>query len=209
VLYAQPSYPAWQAHTAGLKLCLHVVSPAGAAAFRSDSPVDDNEDDGQLQQPSNGPSTGAEAEAALAALSKLPATPRLRTRLFAAELLLSVFAAVGPDSRHRHPRPKYEDTAGAQGVPESGGRGSQAVTGADASCSVQKLASELMCHQARQLHQLHSSICCSRSQQVSCTVERLGHACFFGPPASYLALFSVEMHVKGCAEMECCCCCRW
>lgn len=112
---------ACQAHAARPTLCLSVVSPAGAAAFRSDSPVEDNEDDGQLQQQSNGPSSGAEAEAALAAaLAKLPATPRLRTRLFAAELLLSVFAAVGPDSRHRHPRPKYGDTAGAQDAPDTG-----------------------------------------------------------------------------------------
>lgn len=104
---------------------MSVLSRAGAAAFRSDSPVEDNEDDGQLQQQSNGPSSGAEAEAAVAAaLAKLPATPRLRTRLFAAELLLSLFAAVGPDSRHKHSRPKYGDTAGAgstQEIPDTGG----------------------------------------------------------------------------------------
>jgi hypothetical protein len=44
---------------------------------------------------------------------RLPPTPRLRTRLFAAELLLSLFAVVGPDARHRFPKPKYDDDGGA------------------------------------------------------------------------------------------------
>jgi hypothetical protein len=55
-------------------------------------------------------------------VAKLPATPRLRTRLFAAELLLSLFAAVGPDSRHRHPQPKYaHETGEAAQTGEQGG----------------------------------------------------------------------------------------
>jgi hypothetical protein len=57
-----------------------------------------------------------------AAIAKLPATPRLRTRLFAAEQLLSLFAAVGPDSRHRHPRPKYSAVAGAAEEGQTGRR---------------------------------------------------------------------------------------
>lgn len=35
-------------------------------------------------------------------------TPRLRTRLFVAELLLSLFSAVGCDPRHRVPKPRVE-----------------------------------------------------------------------------------------------------
>lgn len=101
---------------------------AGSSAFRSGSPEDDDDDgpapaharssaaaaaSGAAAAAAAG-ATAVQAEAALAAaVAKLPATPRLRTRLFAAELLLSLFAAVGSDSRHRHPQPKYVDTAAA------------------------------------------------------------------------------------------------
>lgn len=106
--------------------CVVSRLPAAAtAAFRSDTP-DEEDEDSQPHQRTNSSSTaaaGASAAAAssssaaaagaeAAAVARLPATPRLRTRLFAAELLLSLFAAVGTDERHRHPRPKYGNAAG-------------------------------------------------------------------------------------------------
>jgi hypothetical protein len=104
----------------------HTGLCAGPSAFRSDSPEDDDDDGIAPAHPRNNAAAAAAAKAAAAAatgssveatvaaaVAKLPATPRLRTRLFAAELLLLLFAAVGPDSRHRHPQPKYVDTAAA------------------------------------------------------------------------------------------------
>jgi hypothetical protein len=110
---------------------------AAITAFRSDTPDDDEDDDGHAQQRAAGRSmlattaaaatataapsgisqaqAAAAAAATAAAVARLPATPRLRTRLFAAELLLSLFAAVGPDARHKHPRPKYGDVTGSDG----------------------------------------------------------------------------------------------
>lgn len=100
---------------------------AAVTAFRSDTPDDDDEEDHPhqhthgsttaAQAAAGGSSSAAQAAAATqaavnAAIAKLPATPRLRTRLFAAEQLLSLFAAVGSDSRHRHLRPKYGAVAG-------------------------------------------------------------------------------------------------
>lgn len=118
---------------------------AGTNAFRSDTPEDDDDEGGHTQPRTHNAtaaaasasaasaaaaggaagSNSAQAEAATvaAAISKLPATPRLRTRLFAAELLLSLFAAVGPDGRHRFPQPKYGNTTGSGEAGQTGMHG--------------------------------------------------------------------------------------
>jgi hypothetical protein len=59
--------------------------------------------------PSQVAAAAAAAAAAIAA-ARLPATPRLRTRMFAVQLLLSLFSAVGPHPGHRLPVPKYDDS---------------------------------------------------------------------------------------------------
>lgn len=112
--------------------CVSAPRPRTATnAFRSDTPEEDDDDDDGARQPrthstSTAAATAAGAAAAAttataatahqaamaaAAVAKLPATPRLRTRLFAAELLLLLFGAVGPDSRHKQPQPKYDSSS--------------------------------------------------------------------------------------------------
>jgi hypothetical protein len=56
--------------------------------------------------------------AVAAALARLPATPRLRTRLFAAQALLSLFGAVGSDAHHWRPAARHD---GGPGGGSSGG----------------------------------------------------------------------------------------
>ncbi|KAF8072444.1 hypothetical protein HT031_000103 [Scenedesmus sp. PABB004] len=89
-------------------------APAGGSSAGSGTPASPG-------QPAAGPGGAAAAAAAAAAASavRLPPTPRLRTRLFAAELLLGLFAAVGPDPAHRFPWPKY-DEHGAPLAPAAG-----------------------------------------------------------------------------------------
>jgi len=87
---------------------------------------DDNDDEDDEPPPARSTPVPPAAAAAAAAPSAGPAvavlggslppppsmsTPRLRTRLFAADLLLALFAAVGPDPRHRMPPPKDADDA--------------------------------------------------------------------------------------------------
>ena len=111
----------------------------GERSLAADRDDDDDDDDGNRRPPpAAAPSPAAAAAAASAASASasgratpsfaagpaLPppppaTTPRLRTRLFACDLLLSLFAAVGPDPRHRVPPPKHDD--------DGGGRGSRAL----------------------------------------------------------------------------------
>lgn len=126
VAASRPSL-AWQLCFKACPFTSYCLLCAATAAFRSDT-LEEDDDDGQSQHPAKGSSTtpavtaasaaaAAEAEAALAAAAaRLPVTPRLRTRLFAAELLLSLFSAVGPDPKHKHPRPKYGDPTGSGGA---------------------------------------------------------------------------------------------
>jgi hypothetical protein len=63
-----------------------------------------------------GGAAGCSAVAAAARAQLLGSTPRLRTRLFAVELLLGMFRALGSDTRHRLPTPKQSlSRAGSYG----------------------------------------------------------------------------------------------
>lgn len=106
------------------------VTPAGQVAMAVIQ-ADTAEDDDDAERPvaaaaaavapaaANSSSSGP-ASVAAAAAARLPQTPRLRTRLFAAELLLSLFAAVGGDPRHKFPQPKDEEGIVAAGGAAAG-----------------------------------------------------------------------------------------
>ncbi len=96
------------------------AAAAGGAAGILDDRGDQEDDEEPAAAAAAAPAAPPPATAAAAASvvplggSGMPpppamATPRLRTRLFAADLLLAMFAAVGADPRHRVPPPKHDD----------------------------------------------------------------------------------------------------
>lgn len=112
------------------------TSAAGAAPLQADTADDDDDADRPVTAvaavpPSPGSSTPSSSTAAVVAAARLPPTPRLRTRLFAAELLLTLFSAVGPDPRHKFPQPKYDEGKTADAAVAAEGSPAAAIAGSE------------------------------------------------------------------------------
>jgi hypothetical protein len=102
---------------------------SGAGGLMADGDEDDSGSPRMRTPPASPPPAGAGAAAlsprgggggSAPAGVPLPSppqmrSPRLRTRLFSADLLLTLFSAVGPDPRHRVPPPKHTDDEEALG----------------------------------------------------------------------------------------------
>lgn len=143
VMVLQDRTAAAHSHNQAVLLCLlrSVAVPPMQAELADDDDDDDRPVAAAAAAPAppsaaaSAPSTAAAVTAAAAA--RLPQTPRLRTRLFAAELLLSLFSAVGPDPRHKFPKPKYDEGAAAGSAAAAGNAGDTSIDaqGEKAACS--------------------------------------------------------------------------